>query len=382
MKRFSNKPVPLSRLLRLMSALLRNPHLNLSPKPHLSHLVTALLTLILAQDQAAGQQNVSLASSSLALALARWATPVNQLQCQTLKHLREFVLAGRGSLASQCGALTCLTRLGGPTLCETLHPWPAAMNQQLEQLASRPRSGSSAHLWAALRQAGAALLHHWLEGETGAGTPHCTPDWRLYSHLYSHFGPSLVQEVPRLANGRAARPRPAPIPPARIRIRKLQWLSGRGREERGGPGEDKERPSLEPALTASQNFDILADLGVPSDLFEPDVLERRESVEVGPGGDSAASAAVIPPSSAVLELFPRARPVRPRPVPLTISLPLSRAWPRNRLRRGGPGAGAARGSGPAWRQLVSGGRVGAVHRRADVRKVDSVPDYCDLLMFA
>ena len=42
MKRHSDKPGVNTRILRLLSALFSNPHLNLSPKPYLSHLVSAL----------------------------------------------------------------------------------------------------------------------------------------------------------------------------------------------------------------------------------------------------------------------------------------------------------------------------------------------------
>ena len=78
LKRYPNKPQLNTRILRLLSSLFYNPYLNLSPKPHLSHLVTALLTTIL--GGAATMELVPLCASILSLALDRWATTVNQLQ--------------------------------------------------------------------------------------------------------------------------------------------------------------------------------------------------------------------------------------------------------------------------------------------------------------
>ena len=91
MKRFQSKTLLQTRMLRLISAIFSNPHLNLSPKPYLSHLVTALLETILSKDPAAAP-HVTFAGSVLSLALSRWATPVNQLKVQTLKHLRDVGL--------------------------------------------------------------------------------------------------------------------------------------------------------------------------------------------------------------------------------------------------------------------------------------------------
>ena len=83
LKRFPNKPQLNTRILRLLSSLFYNPYLNLSPKPHLSHLVTALLTTIL--GGAATMDLVPLCASILSLALDRWATTVNQLQVQKMR---------------------------------------------------------------------------------------------------------------------------------------------------------------------------------------------------------------------------------------------------------------------------------------------------------
>ena len=56
MKRFQNKTKLQTRMLRLISAIFSNPHLNLSPKPYLSHLVTALLETVLCNNISAVTQ--------------------------------------------------------------------------------------------------------------------------------------------------------------------------------------------------------------------------------------------------------------------------------------------------------------------------------------
>ena len=88
LKRYPNKPQLNIRILRLLASLFHNPHLNLSPKPHLSHLVTALLTTIL--GGAATTDLVPLCASILSLALDRWATTVNQLQ--VMAYVKSFKL--------------------------------------------------------------------------------------------------------------------------------------------------------------------------------------------------------------------------------------------------------------------------------------------------
>ena len=265
MKRFPSKSLLQTRMLRLISAIFSNPQLNLSPKPYLSHLVTALLTTVLCQD-VSSVDHVTLASTILSLALSRWATPVNQLKCQTLKHLKEYVTSERGQGWAQYGALSCLTLLGPELVTDTFTPWPAQLWSHLESLASQ-QTEVSCLLWAAIRRAGACIINHWVT--QGDDKEH---NWRLYEELYQHFSDSLVPQLKLMESGHCS----GNHPPSRkitrysdtfgrIRYRKLQ-----SNKKRKIGGLNKENTNnMEPILTASQNFDILADMGVPSDIFEP-----------------------------------------------------------------------------------------------------------------
>jgi len=383
MKKYPNKPQLTIRLLRLMSALFSNPHLNLSPKPYLSHLVTALLTTILAQDPAYfSVEHISLTASILSLALSRWATPVNQLRCQTLKHLREFVSPERFGMSphAQYGALTSLTLLGSDTLCESLTPWPRTLWDQLEHLSYQHQEGMVSLLWAAIRRAGATILNHWLEQDG-----HCSPCWQLYGDLYSYFGPSLLQEVrlfwPGYCTSTMARQGKLGDTHGRMRLRKLKVISRQKGELRPEEmGEDRDK--LQPMLTASQNFDYLADMGVPSDIFEPvSDLDRRDNM-MDMNMEQQYKQPSYSLSYRVLEMFPHTKAIRPRPSTILIQLPLCRQWPQERLRQtklgSSHGRGAAKQSVVPWRQVVCGGRVGTGHRRRDGGKIEKLPNYIDI----
>jgi len=383
MKKYPNKPQLTIRLLRLMSALFSNPHLNLSPKPYLSHLVTALLTTILAQDPAYfSVEHISLTASILSLALSRWATPVNQLRCQTLKHLREFVSPERFGMSphAQYGALTSLTLLGSDTLCESLSPWPHTLWDQLEHLSYQHHEGMISLLWAAIRRAGATILNHWLEQDG-----HCTPCWQLYGDLYSYFGPSLLQEVrlfwPGFCNSTMARQGKVGDTLGRMRLRKLKVINKQKGELRSEElGEDRDK--LEPMLTASQNFDYLADMGVPSDIFEPvSDLDRRDNM-MDMNMEQQYKQPSYSLSYRVLEMFPHTKAIRPRPSTILIQLPLCRQWPQERLRQTKLGTSHGRGvtkqSVVPWRQVVCGGRVGTAQRRKDMGKIEKLPNYIDM----
>ena len=385
MKKYPSKPQLTIRLLRLMSALFSNPHINLSPKPYLSHLVTALLTTILGQDLSS-VDHIPLAASILSLALARWATPVNQLRCQTLKHLREFISqeSGRVTPEAQYGALTTLTLLGAPVLCDSLSPWPQHLCDQLDNLSTQKQEGMVPQLWAAIRRAGATLINYWLEQED-----HFTPSWQLYGELYSYYGPSLVQEVKLLWPGFSL-DRTLPVARqgklgdthGRMRLRKLKVIAKQKGEHRSEElGED--RDNLEPMLTVSQNFDYLADMGVPSDIFEPvSDLDRRDTMM-----DMSMEHYKQPSYSLsyrVLEMFPQTKAVRPRPSSIKIQLPLCRQWTQDRLKQTrlgmSQGRGVAKQSLVPWRQVVSGGRVGTAHRRKEGGRIEKLPHYIDVLL--
>jgi len=387
MKKYPSKPHLTTRLLRLMSALFSNPHLNLSPKPYLSHLVTALLTIILGQDMDVSSiDHVPLASTILALALDRWATPVNQLKCQTLKHLKEFVSHERGPVTPQAqyGALTCLTILGPSVLCGILHPWPRQLWAQLDTLTNQQQEATMPMLWAAIRRVGATMLNYWM-----SQSDQYSPAWELYGDLYRYYGPSLVQEVRLLYPGycldrAVVRARQSKLGDTlgRFRLSKLQVINRQKGEPRTEEmGED--RDNLEPILTASQNFDYLADMGVPSDIFEPvSDMDRRENM-LDMNMEHQFKQPTYSLSYRVLEMFPHTKAVKPRPSSLMIQLTGCRPWPVDRLRQTKlsllQSKGVTKQSVVPWRQVVSGGRVGTHHRRKEIRKVERIPNYIDVL---
>ena len=264
MKRFPTKSLLQTRMLRLISAIFSNPQLNLSPMPYLSHLVTALLTTVLCQD-VSSVDHVTLATTILHLALSRWATPVNQLKCQTLKHLKDFVTSERGQGWAQYGALSCLILLGPELVTDTLTPCPPQLWAHLESLSGQ-KTEVSCRQWAAIRRAGACIINHWVEQ---ASPEH---NWRLYQDLYTHFADSLVPQLSLIKRGHNT----AANPSRRIikysdsygRIKYKKFSSTKKRKTNLKNGESN-GSNMEQILTASQNFDILADMGVPSDIFEP-----------------------------------------------------------------------------------------------------------------
>ena len=66
-----------------------------------------------------------------------------------------------------------------------------------------------------------------------------------------------------IASRRTRKPAPSTESAGRMRIRKRGLLSGARQKCEARPGEE-----AEPVLSAMHNFEILADMGVPSDIFD------------------------------------------------------------------------------------------------------------------
>lgn len=373
MKKFAEKPQLSIRLLRLMSSIFSNPFLNLSPKPYLSHLVTALLTTILSSISP-NSSVVHFAGNILCSALSRWATPVNQLQSQTLRHLREFVSVERSggggviyqvSPQTQYGALTTLTTLGPTVLCESLSPWPQQLSDQLTS--GHTQQGSQ--LWGAVLRAGTAILNYWLSNPED-----CSPSWELYGELYVIFGDSMLQELKFLYSDQSHNSishSKLSEQPGRLRLRKLQIM---GQDRRHQIQGESSQPSL---LTASQNFDYLADMGVPSDIFEP--ITERDNLMDESLYKHQQQMTNVTLSYRVMETFPYScgRCLKARPVP--IKLPF-RHWGSEMLRRKWPGSGClVKTSSVPWRQVGTGGRLGTAARRRQ-QGISRVPNYINYMI--
>ena len=145
MQKHCENKVLMRRLLCLLQALFSNSALNLSPKPYLSHLVTALLSSLIVdrpgqqshhyQQQMNGCLNVDHvqhASRILRQVLDRWSTPVNQLRSQTHRALRDYLKEDKISYSSHFGALSAMIALGPDVLEDCLLP-------QLEKYIQRTR---------------------------------------------------------------------------------------------------------------------------------------------------------------------------------------------------------------------------------------------------
>lgn len=121
--KYKDNPVITARIIRLISSLISNPHMNLSPKPYLSYLVSALLSFLIKDRGESGHgaiEHVQLAAVVLSHALDRWATPTNQLSFQTLRALTESCQNHLSHI--QLGALTALRILGPKTIQNSLVP--------------------------------------------------------------------------------------------------------------------------------------------------------------------------------------------------------------------------------------------------------------------
>jgi len=175
MQRYCEKKTLIFRLLSLLQAVFSNTSLNLSPKPYLSHLVTALLSSLIVDRNGRNDQqrsssggggglnnsgggmmtssdsrsgggsttwlinmdHVQLASTILRQVLERWATPVNQLRSQTHSALRVYLTDATISHTSHYGALSAMIALGAPVLDECLAPHIQAFIHKTEEKMAR-----------------------------------------------------------------------------------------------------------------------------------------------------------------------------------------------------------------------------------------------------
>lgn len=383
MKRFPTKTLLQTRMLRLISAIFSNPKLNLSPKPYLSHLVTALLETILSRDPS-NLGHVTCACSILSLALSRWATPVNQLKSQTLKHLREVgVVQG----VAQYGAVTCLLLLGPEVLCETLQPWPAQLWAHMHRL-TESRDMSSCLALSALSRAGTSIINHWLnKSSSKEWDPRIkTPRWEFYGEIYELYGDYIIPQLNLISRSIDSKNTKNQAkftePVGRLRLRKHRILSTSRNKVDGRTGQDSSSRSNS-VLSVSENFEFLADMGVPSDIFDEPVtgMDFGDSLaENRPHYSQQSSVTSNNPrvmSRALKEMFPEGSPVR-RPRGHTIRLPGLSATSRSR-RMTIPGAETTRHPLVQWRHLVSGGRLGTKFRRADGNRIDKVFSYVDII---
>eukprot|EP00095_Tigriopus_kingsejongensis_P010017 maker-scaffold1048_size67263-snap-gene-0.20 protein:Tk10017 transcript:maker-scaffold1048_size67263-snap-gene-0.20-mRNA-1 annotation:"hypothetical protein LOTGIDRAFT_118839" len=293
-----------ARILDLIQALFNNPYLNFSPKPYLSHLVTALLSCLITDRKStrdihrqngrlgdlesrveiAQLEHVPKASRILGHVLDKWATPVNQLGVQTHKALRDSLLELKTSLSSQYGALHALLTIAKgsqppdpvlglymkrlqPRLSETARPLGLDMEDQIRVTLLSKLCGLVQHY-------GRSWLSQQSQVEPGLPSDYSVST--TYLELYEFCGDSISMISP-VSLGPAHIPEPELL--GKLRVRRLPQANG----HRGGARQVSmsSRPAFPTSGVQESNvssfqgsdFEFLAGCEVPADIFENDPTE-------------------------------------------------------------------------------------------------------------
>lgn len=371
LNRYKENSVITARLIRLISALFSNPHINLSPKPYLSYLVSALLGFLIKENKDFNPvEHVQLAACVLSQALYRWATPTNLLRTQTLRALKEN--SSSHFSYAQYGSLYSLFILGPQVLEECLMPlyetllynlWNNLMEEQQQR--RNVKCGQQLGNWSLglLRLIGAKMVSYWRWQRA---------DYRaarsLYTLLDIYFGDSLVPFIfnnygsgesitlKRTAGGHKLR---------RLRIRKVRAItigSSGGRQEivsassGGVTGDIFGAPTnLDRSFFSAQgDFNFLADMGVPSDIFETAAdLEATDRHEHDFSGFFKARTISLSKMASVI--FPDVKPFRFRARAIKFNLGPCRQEDPDKLKRSVLTTERGRRL-VAWRNVVVGGR--------------------------
>lgn len=267
-----------SRILDLIQALFSNTYLNFSPKPYLSHLVTALLSSLITDrrapqirpngelpnathDRHSNELNldhVSTAARILKHVLDKWSTPVNQLGIQTHKALKDSLLHEKTSPSSQYGALYALLTLFKSGFEPVLGVY---INKIDTEMAKAPSDPMILRLFSLARDFGIAIL------KTQNQLPHDQSDGlRLYRIFYEYFGDSLAM---------------FPIVPAsEIHVPKADLIGKLKVKKLPGLKNGSLRQSFSPITSSSSynqgnDFQYFANCEVPMDIFENDPVENQ-----------------------------------------------------------------------------------------------------------
>lgn len=211
-----------------------------SPPFQLSHFVTAILSSLVTerisnstpQQQQQQQQPrrpppsdslplelISDAASLLRTVLARWATPVNLLQSQTLKALTTYLSDATISVTSQLGVLVAMTALGPRALKACLLP----------QLGAYLQRANDGLLRGALLIAGRVLLGHFSQLEKYNYSEAMA---EAYALLYEAFGDGVTPIPLGRLVGAARYGLEAPSDRPHTRIKWKVYRQGVGRGDR------------------------------------------------------------------------------------------------------------------------------------------------------
>ena len=94
-----------------------------------------------------------------------------------------------------------------------------------------------------------------------------SPNWKFYGEVYQYFGDSLIPQLKYISRDFKVKKLPRTNETyGRMKLRKVQVLNSLRTKNDHRRGDDTNE--IEPILTASQNFEFLADMGVPSDIFD------------------------------------------------------------------------------------------------------------------
>jgi len=376
LNRYKENSVLTARLIRLISALFSNPYINLSPKPYLSSLVSALLGFLIKENKDISTiEHVQLAACVLSQALHRWATPTNQLRAQTLRALKEN--CGNNLYYSQYGSLYSLYILGPQVLDECLKaPFEILLTNLEQALAQDADRGRKTNCqlgnWSLglLKCIGSTILKYWIERRVD-----CSAIGNLYLFLSDHFADSVVPYICEADEASlTARKRPQF---GKVRIRKVRILN-QPTSSRMESGDMFGAPrNIERGFFSSQeNFNYLADMGVPSDIFETADLEATDRHE----NDFSVffKPRIVNLSKSLSTMFPDARPFKFRARAIKLNMGPCRQLEPDRYNQKRPVQSHEKGRRMvAWRNFVVGRRIGCQRQR----RLSTIPDYINLIAF-
>ena len=274
-------------------------------------------------------------------------------------------------------------------LCDTLQPWPSQLWAHMNRLTEAGDISSILAL-SALSRAGSSIINHWLDksGNKDWDPKMKTPSWEFYGKMYDMYGDYIIPQLNLLSrsiDNKNTKKQVKPTEPVgRLRLRKHRILSTSRNKADGRTGQDSSSRSNS-VLSVTENFEFLADMGVPSDIFDEPVtgMDFADSLaENRPQYSQQSSVTSNNPmprvmSRALKEMFPDSSPVR-RLRGHNIKLPGLSATSRSR-RMTITGAETQRHPQVQWRHLVSGGRLGTKFRRADGNRIDKVFSYVDII---
>jgi len=301
--KYKNNHIITARIIRLISALISNPHLNLSPKPYLTYLVSALLAfLIKDRDESSSvgaMAHLQLAASVLKDALDRWATTTNQLSSQTLRALEENCQANAKFM--QLGALTALNILGPHTIhvifkVDLYEHLLTGLMYYVQQAAAKPNKVSPVTINIAnnslglLKNIGVSLVKFWQQ-KGGDDLDRC---YKMSNLLSKYFGDALLPNIPHgLFVSKSGEKVNRKQSKAKVRVKALKKLT-----YNLAANQDRR------FLSQSDNFSFFANMGVPNEIFEPggDMFGMSRFS----GGDKSVQ---IKLSNSVKNQFPDVKPV-------------------------------------------------------------------------